>query len=165
MEPTDDATPVPTVSFVDQKAALDVKPNIALTERDVHRLITDVVEKRAVRLEGMLLALRTSLPGSVDVEVKKQVHKELFNPTTSFQVNFARPTLGLLQRWSTSPSSPGNKINDAFKMADHRLSSLEGLLNSLNHTVNGLSAQSQRSGATAGGTTGATHPLRRGGWE
>ncbi|KAL7576559.1 hypothetical protein ACA910_018053 [Epithemia clementina (nom. ined.)] len=93
--------------------------------------VKSIVEEQVLKVENILQTLQTTLPPALSLEVKRGIHNKLFAGSSSFQTNFAQPTMLLLCKWLTGPVQPGNKLEQVMHQVDQRVALVKAAVQQL----------------------------------
>ncbi|KAL7561169.1 hypothetical protein ACA910_011990 [Epithemia clementina (nom. ined.)] len=112
-----------------------------------------MVQVLAVDLE--FTKFKATIPGTVHAEMQNAFQDNHYTPTSLFQRHLAQWTIGFLKDWSSSPSSPGDKLLLMANNTEMHLWRLEQDVLQLNNA--GTSMHGNQTLALAGSTTMMPH--------
>ncbi|KAL7575466.1 hypothetical protein ACA910_007365 [Epithemia clementina (nom. ined.)] len=99
---------------------------IPITAPDIGK--TQEFKDLVMMVQGLDLKFKrfkATITGTVHGDIKNSLDRTFFDPHCAFQTNLAQPTIGFLRTWSSSPSTPADKLSTALRQVDSRLQNLD----------------------------------------
>ncbi|KAL7573756.1 hypothetical protein ACA910_007788 [Epithemia clementina (nom. ined.)] len=76
-------------------------------------------------LEREFKKFKTTITGTVHLEMQQSLQDNLYLPSCAFQVNLAQPTIGFLKTWLSAPSTLGDKLAIALQHFEVNIASIK----------------------------------------